>query len=151
MFSFFFGGGGGVLFFRMFFFVFFAFRCFAFYVLFLFPFFCFGAFWGHLFFCMCVCVSTPVPKGLDSPHAGACSICGPLHATKLRPQMGRDQGRLILYLQNSTLTPMVHPAAVRCFHGPSSCYSPSNFAPSATCSRRGFCSTPPQSRDKLFC
>ena len=51
----------------------------------------------------------------------------------------------------NTLTPMVHPAAVRCFHGPSSCYCPSNLGLSATCSRRGFCSTPPQSRDKLLC
>ena len=51
----------------------------------------------------------------------------------------------------NTLTPMVRPAAVRCFHGPSSCYCPSNLFPSAACSRRGFCSTPPQSRDKLFC
>ena len=51
----------------------------------------------------------------------------------------------------NTLTPMVHPAAVRCFHGPSSCYCPSNLGLSATCSRRGVCSTPPQSRDKLLC
>ena len=66
-----------------------------------------------------VCVP-PWTKGFSTtttPQAGACSICGPLHATKLRPQMGRDQGRLILYLQNNTLTPMVHPAAVRWFHG----------------------------------
>ena len=68
--------------------------------------------------------------------AGACSICGPLHATKLRPQMGRDQGRLILYLQINTLTPMVHPAAVRWFHGFSSRYFPQTGFPlqlSAAC------------------
>ena len=46
---------------------------------------------------VCVCVH-PWTKGSQPTSAGACSICGPLHATKLRPQMGRDQGRLILYL-----------------------------------------------------
>ena len=61
--------------------------------------------------------SPPFPPRQGVSHAGACSICGPLHATKLRPQMGRDQGRLILYLQINTLTPTVHPAAVRWFHG----------------------------------
>ena len=87
--------------------------------------------------CVCVCVSVcvshpgqrvfPSPSLHFTPQAGACSICGPLHATKLRPQMGRDQGRLILYLQNNTLTPMVHPAAVRCFHGSSCLHPPNRF------------------------
>ena len=39
--------------------------------------------------------------------AGACSICDLLRATKLRSQMGRDQGRLILHLLDNTLTPLV--------------------------------------------
>ena len=73
--------------------------------------------------------SPPFPPRQGVSHAGACSICGPLHATKLRPQMGRDQGRLILYLQINTLTPMVHPAAVRWFQGFSSRYSPTNRFP----------------------
>ena len=80
---------------------------------------------------VCVCVCQPLGQGFTTTttisttvsHAGACSICGPLHATKLRPQMGRDQGRLILYLQINTLTPMVHPAAVCWFHG-FSCHHP---------------------------
>ena len=37
----------------------------------------------------------------------------------------------------NTMTPLVHPAAVLCFHG-SSCYCPSNTGSSATCSRREF-------------
>ena len=59
----------------------------------------------------CRSVSTSVTKSfclfLNIQVAGACGICGPLHATKLRPQMGRDQGRLILYLRPNTLTPLV--------------------------------------------
>ena len=63
--------------------------------------------------CVCVCVYGPrlsicraitgqlvsVPNNPIS--AGACSTFGILHATKLLPKVGRDQGRLILYLQQS--------------------------------------------------
>ena len=38
------------------------------------------------------------PK-VSEKDAGACSTFGILHATKLLPKVGRDQGRLILYLQ----------------------------------------------------
>ena len=40
---------------------------------------------------------------------------------------------------------MVHPAAVRCFHGPSSCYYPSNFF------LFSFCHLPLSSADRSFC
>ena len=60
--------------------------------------------------------SPPFPPRQGVSHAGACSICGPLHATKLRPQMGRDQGRLILYLPKPLTKLLLH-FSTFCFHG----------------------------------
>ena len=85
---------------------------------------------GVVYIYMCVCVCQPLGQGFTtttfppSPpfpprqgvsHAGACSICGPLHATKLRPQMGKDQGRLILYLPKPLTKLLLH-FSTFCFH-----------------------------------
>ena len=45
------------------------------------------------------CQFMPVPCNAIS--AGACSTFGILLAMKLLPKVGKDQGRLILYLQRS--------------------------------------------------
>ena len=69
----------------------------------------------HIQLCVCIylfstCEQRVTPAEFDSciltvfnlhPQtcAGACSTFGILHETKLLPKVGRDQGRVILYLQ----------------------------------------------------
>ena len=72
---------------------------------------------------VCVCVH-PWTKGSQPTSAGGLStevtvqrrgFCG---GTDISSGRGTDVPAF------NTLTPLVHPAAVRCFHGPSSCYLP---------------------------
>ena len=88
----------------------------------------------------CVCVSTPGQRvSFDhSNQAGDGDTCIASPSTKLAIH-GEDisSGRGTDVPAFNTMTPLVHPAAVLCFHG-SSCYCPSNTGSSATCSRREF-------------
>ena len=73
---------------------------------------------------MCVCVH-PWTKGSQPTSAGDGDTCIASPSTKLAIH-GEDisSGRGTDVPAFNTLTPLVHPAAVRCFHGPSSCYLP---------------------------
>ena len=81
---------------------------------------------------VCVCVSPPVPKGSTSLSAGDGDTCIASPSTKLAIH-GEDisSGRGTAF---NTPTPMIHPAAVRCFHGCSH-DRPQNLFPPQTCSR----------------
>ena len=91
---------------------------------------------------VCVCVSTPVPKGstlflvLNASSAADGDTCIASPSTKLAIH-GEDisSGRGTDVPAFNTPTPMVHPAAVRWFHGPSSRYSPTNRFATAVLSR----------------
>ena len=94
------------------------------------------AFGVHPGFALCVCVSTPGKRVLNHLRQGRVAL-SPYHTQRScgrEWQAGPDQPCVPAF---NTPTPMVHPAAVRRFHGPS-CYCPSNTGSSATCSRREF-------------
>ena len=85
---------------------------------------------------VCVCVSTPGQRVHNQLRQGRVAL-SPYHTQRScgrEWEAGPDQPCVPAF---NTPTPMVHPAAVRCFHGPS-CYCPSNTGSSATCSRREF-------------
>ena len=76
---------------------------------------------------LCVCVCPTLDKGSSttiSPQAGDGDTCIASPSTKLAIH-GEDisSGRGTDVPAFNTMTPLVHPAAVRCFHGPS-CYHP---------------------------
>ena len=89
---------------------------------------------------VCVCVH-PWTKGFPPPPLTGRGTVYPTEATVQRRGFcgGTDisSGRGTDVPAFNTMTPLVHPAAVLCFHG-SSCYCPSNTGSSATCSRREF-------------
>ena len=73
-----------------------------------------------------VCVCPPLDKGFSTNFGR-----GTVYPTEVTVQRrgfcgGTDisSGRGTDVPAFNTLTPLVHPAAVRCFHGPSSCYLP---------------------------
>ena len=74
----------------------------------------------------CVCVCPTLDKGFSttiSPQAGGRSAIASLLPTKtlaIGSETRPDPSGVPAF---NTLTPLVHPAAVRCFHGPS-CYHP---------------------------
>ena len=94
--------------------------------------------WNHVFMCSplqvfkrvyCVCVCHTLDKGSHPTtftQAGDGDTCIASPSTKLAIH-GEDisSGRGTDVPAFNTMTPLVHPAAVRCFHGPS-CYHPPN-------------------------
>ena len=73
-----------------------------------------------------ICVCPPLDKGFSTNFGR-----GTVYPTEVTVQRrgfcgGTDisSGRGTDVPAFNTLTPLVHPAAVRCFHGPSSCYLP---------------------------
>ena len=99
--------------------------------------------------CGCVCVN-PWTKGSPSPPPSL-QFHTQGHTASMTYRVQRSCGHgwegkadhLPVPAFNA-LTPMVRPAAVLCFHGPSSCYCPSNRFLSATFSSRAFCRLSPQ-------